>query len=345
MDPMLDALAAGNFDGLARLFQDAGLRADLPGPGMLRVDAGVPGAMRLLISVGVHGNETGPIEMMAQVLASLAQEPAALAVDLLIVVGNPAAIAQARRFIDADLNRLFGRDRGSLGSLGATAEAARADLIMRASTDFLAADPGQGSVTKWHLDLHTAIRPSLYPRFAIIPADASAPAQAALGAWLGSAGIDALVFNGEAAPTYSAFTAHVLGAISSTVELGRIARLGENALAPLAHTQAAVERLLRGQAEPIGADLPPRFRVAQEIIKRSDAFAMTIGPDTHNFTELAPGALIATDGPLRLHVGELPELVIFPNPDVLVGQRAGLMLVRLASDGVEAADHPLRPDL
>ncbi|MBC7414986.1 MAG: succinylglutamate desuccinylase [Herminiimonas sp.] len=340
MDTLLDALAKGDFDGLARCFEVAGLRVSLPGPGMLRIDAGAPASMRLLISVGVHGNETAPIEMMAQVLASLARTPGSLAVDLLIVVGNPVAIAQARRFIDADLNRLFGPERGSLGE---AAEAARADLIMQASTDFFAVAAGQGGVTRWHLDLHTAIRPSHFERFAIIPDAAGDPAQAALGAWLGSAGIDALVFNDEAAPTYSAFTAHVLGAVSSTVELGRVGRLGDNALAPLARTRAAVERLLRGQAEPSGADLPLRFRVAQEIIKRSEAFAMAIGPDTHNFTEFAPGALIATDGPLRLQVGAVPEHVVFPNPDVLVGQRAGLMVVQIKPEVADVTDKPGHP--
>ena len=329
MNGSLQALAAGDFAQLAACLQQAGLRTGLPAPAVLRVDAASPASMRLLISVGVHGNETGPIEMMAQVLESLAKAPQALAVDLLIVVGNPAAIAGARRFIDADLNRLFRRERGSLKD---AAESDRADQIMQASADFFRIDAGQGATARWHLDLHTAIRPSRYPRFAIVPAAAGDPSQLALTAWLGSAGIDAVVFNGELAPTYSAYTRHELGATSCTVELGQVGMLGDNALAPLAQTAAAVARLLRGKAEPAGATRPARFRVAQEIVKRSDAFQMTIGKDTHNFTTLAPGEVIATDGEQTVRVGALAELVVFPNPDVLIGQRAGLMVVRIDSD-------------
>lgn len=332
MSDLLQALAAGDFADLAMRLTQAGLKSSLPAPGMLRVDSPAPSAMRLLLSVGVHGNETGPIDMLAQVLETLALAPHRLAVDVLIVVGNPAAIAAARRFIDADLNRMFGTTRGMLNG---TAEAARADLIMRASADFFTVEAGQGGLPehrrRWHLDLHTAIRPSRYPRFAIVPASPTDAAQEPLVAWLGSAGIDAVVFNAEPAPTYSAHTAHALGAISATIELGQIGTLGANLLAPLARTQAALTRLLCGEAEPYGAERPIRFRVAQEIVKRAEDFRMAVGQDTHNFTALAPGALIATDATQTLRVGALPEHVVFPNPDVLVGQRAGLMVAMIES--------------
>ena len=324
MSALLQALAAGDFAALAARLQRAGLTTYLPAPAMLQLDSPVPTAMRLLISVGVHGNETAPIEMLAQIFASLADAPHSLAVNLLVVVGNPAAIALGRRFIDADLNRLFRHKRSNQA---AAAEANRAELIMRASANFFATGAGQGDHKKWHLDLHTAIRPSRYPRFAIIPASADDPAQNELSAWLGSAGIDAVVFNDEPASTYSAFSAHALGSISTTVELGQVGTLGNNALAPLERTRAALARLLRGQPEPAGGILPVRFRVAQEIVKRAEDFQMTIGKDTHNFTALAPGALIGTDAMQTLRVGARLEYVVFPNPDVLVGQRAGLMVV------------------
>lgn len=335
MGAMLEALVAGDFAELSDRLQSAGLTTSLPAAAMLRIDSPRPASMRLLISAAVHGNETGPIEMMAQLLETLAQEPHSLAVDLLIVLGNPAAVAAARRFIDADLNRMFGPERGSLEH---AAEAARADSIMQVSKDFFTSQAGQGAIRKWHLDLHTAIRPSRYPRFAIIPAAADDSAQDELAAWLGSAGIGAIVFNAETAPTYSAFTTHALGATSATLELGQVAILGKNDLAPLAHTQYAIARLLRAQPEPPetpGAEQPIRFRVAQEIVKRSDDFHMTIDKDTYNFTVLSPGALIATDPTQTVRVGALPEHLVFPNPDVLVGQRAGLMVLQIGSDTAE----------
>ena len=57
---------------------------------------------------------------------------------------------------------------------------------------------------------------------------------------------------------------------------------------------------------------------------------MAFGRDTQNFTALEAGEVIATDGDATWRVGDQPERVVFPNPDVRVGLRAGLMVVRTA---------------
>ena len=328
----LQALAAGDFTELARRLTAGGLQVTLPATGMLQLHAPRPEAMRLLVSVGVHGNETAPIEMLASVLQSLAQAPMTLAVDLLIVVGNTAAIARGARCIDADLNRLFCVERGALA---ASAEAARADAMMIASAVFMAAP----AACKWHLDLHSAIRPSRYARFAVIPADADDPLQEPLAALLGSAAIEAMLFNSQRASTYSAYTARECGVSSCTVELGQVAVLGENAPDQLLATRLALARLLRGATPAAGGPMPICFRVAQEIIRHSDAFSMNLDDGSHNFTAFAPGSIIATDGAQVARAGAATEYVVFPNPHVPVGQRAGLMVVRVdpaASHGEEA---------
>ena len=317
----VEALAAGDFSDLARCFAAAGLRVTVPGIGMLQVHAPRPAAMRLLISVGVHGNETAPIEMLAPVLEELAQAPMALAVDLLLVVGNIAAIARGKRFIDADLNRLFCVERGALA---ASAEASRADAIMAVSAAFL-----NTSAQGWHLDLHSAIRPSRYARFAVIPVPADDLRQEPLAAWLGSAAIEAMMFNSQRASTYSAFTARGFGALSCTVEIGQVGVLGKNPPDRLLATRLALGCLLRGRHPGADGPMPARFRVAQEIIKRSDEFRMNIDDSSHNFAEFAPGSIIATDGERIARAGAATEYVVFPNPRVLVGQRAGLMVVQV----------------
>jgi succinylglutamate desuccinylase len=72
------------------------------------------------------------------------------------------------------------------------------------------------------------------------------------------------------------------------------------------------------------------FRVAQEVIKLSDSFAMGLSKSTPNFAPLKRGDVIATDGDTVYTVFHEEELVVFPNPDVRVGLRAGLMVVRVA---------------
>jgi len=318
-------LAEADFTQLADRFINAGFAVRQPVHGILQLS--LPGSFphrpRLLVSVGVHGDETAPIEMMAHLLDGLANTPSALALDLMVVVGNPAAVAQGKRFLDGDLNRMFTAERGALQS---TAEAKRADAIMQATAEFF----DNQDAGKWHLDLHTAIRPSHYPTFAVVPdIIASARKQVLLG-WLGKAGIGATILNDKLAATFSAYTAATFGAASSTIELGQIGRLGENDLSQLAATRSALDDFIRTGTPSAGGNAPHLFRVTQELVKRSDAFRMSCNEDTWNFTAQEPGTVIAEDGDLVYRVGDEAEYVVFPNPNVRPGLRAGLLVVRIA---------------
>jgi succinylglutamate desuccinylase len=316
------ALAGADVGLFARRFRDAGLTVDVPAEGVLTVK-GAPDAARpaVLLSVGVHGDETGPLEMAAHVLDALSLAPHELGVDLMLCVGNSAAIASGRRFIDADLNRMFRAERGDLAG---AAEATRADVLMAATAAFFdAAGPA-----RWHLDLHTAIRASRYPRFAIVPEPIEPGARARLVAWLGVAGIQAVINNPASAGTYSWWTSERHGAAAATVELGRVGTLGQNDLAQFAAASRALACLLRGRIDTDGPH-PLVFATAQTIVKRSDAFRMLVARDAENFTPLARGAVIATDGDAVFTVQHAEECIVFPNPDVRVGLRAGIMVVRL----------------
>lgn len=318
------ALAEADFTEVADSFSNAGFSVRLPVRGILQMTS--PGQsqkrLSLLISVGIHGDETAPIDMLAVLLAGLAQVPHRLGVDLMVVVGNPDAVAQGRRYLDADLNRLFRADRGDLQS---AAEAERADGIMRATAMFFATSTAK----KWHLDLHTAIRASLYPTFAVVPDAIAAADKNALIAWLGGAGIGAIILNRKPAGTFSAYTAAQFGATSCTAELGQVGTLGQNDLSLFSATQVALDALLRtGHTQPARPNPPDVFTVAQEIIKYSDAFKMGFDGAAKNFTAMAPDDLIAEDGDVVYRVGDVVEYVVFPNPNVRVGQRAGLTVVR-----------------
>ena len=317
------ALATGDFSVLHAACAAVGLQTGTPAAGMISIQVPTPGAPSLLLSVGVHGDETAPIELLAGMLQTLSQQPRQLRVNLLVVVGNLAAIAQAKRFVEADLNRLFRRQQGALAG---TAEAPRANTIMAATSEFFASAQGP----RWHLDLHTAIRPSLYPTFAIIPDAIATDNKRALADLLGQAGIAAVVFNPTSAGTFSAFTAEHKNAISATVELGQVSALGDNDVSAFEATSTALSGLLlNGKLPPAApASMPVKFVVAQEIIKHSAAFLMHFDAATHNFTALARGSVIATDGEIVYRVANAEECVVFPNPDVRAGLRAGLMVVR-----------------
>ncbi len=316
------ALAEADFGAVVQRFSDAGFTVAQPARGIMTIKAGsAPARAAVVVSVGVHGDETGPIEVVAHVLDALSREPSALAVDLMVCVGNIDAIAAGKRFIDADLNRMFRPVRGSLAS---AAEAARADTMIAATAAFF---DGAGP-DRWHLDLHTAIRPSVYPTFAIVPDLIAEEGKCSLIAWLGQAAIGAIIMNPQSAGTYSYYSAEFHGAAASTVELGRVGTLGQNDLSLFADVHEALDDLLRGAA-PAGPKVEPHvFKVAQEIMKLSDGFKMAFDRSTQNFTALQQGEVIATDGDTVYRVQNPEELVVFPNPDVRVGLRAGLMVVR-----------------
>jgi succinylglutamate desuccinylase len=319
---VIRALAEGDFGEVAGRFAAAGFTVGRPAKGVLTVTAAAPSPERpaVLLSVGVHGDETGPIEMVAHAIEALSRAPHELAVDLMLCVGNIDAIAAGKRFIDADLNRMF---RDQRGDLAGTFEAGRADTLIAATAAFF---EGSGP-HRWHLDLHTAIRASRYPRFAIVPELIADAPRRALIAWLGLGGIDAVIMNPASAGTYSYWTAERHGAAGTTVELGRIGTLGQNDLSQFAAMAAALHGLLRGHAQA-GGNPPIVFNTAQSITKLSDAFTMSFGRDTENFTPLKKGEVIARDGNTVYTVQHDEEYVVFPNPDVRVGLRAGIMVVR-----------------
>ncbi|MBA5607128.1 succinylglutamate desuccinylase [Duganella sp. FT3S] len=318
------ALAEADFSAVAGRFTHAGFTVAQPADGILTIKrAGAPDRASVLVSVGVHGDETGPIEVVAHLLEALSHDATKLAVDLMLCVGNIGAIREGKRFIDADLNRMFRAERGTLAG---TAEAARADVMMAATTAFF---DGAGPV-RWHLDLHTAIRPSVYPTFAIVPELIEAGARGKLIDWLGAAGIGAIIMNPQSAGTYSYYASEHHGAAGTTVELGRIGTLGQNDIGQFAEAAQALDALLRGVAPAAAGRAPHIFNTAQQIIKLSDQFKMAFGRDTQNFTALPQGAEIARDGDTVYTVRHAQEYVVFPNPDVRVGLRAGLMVVRAA---------------
>ena len=291
------------------------------GHGMLALAPDRPGpeARACVLSVGIHGNETAPMELLEGLLARLAGGELRLGAPTLLLLGNPEATRQGVRYVGTNLNRLFRRELDETGM-----EPDRARALMAAVDAFFAR---HGALPRLHYDLHTAIRDSRYPRFVVSPFTERMPVEAAQWRWLAAADIQAVLHQHRHSWTFSHYSKHYHGAQAFTLELGRALPFGHNDLAPLAPMGALLAALLEGR-EPAAA--PPErmafFRVAHELMRESKAFRLAFPDDTPNFTAFPPGTLLAEDGLAgETRVGETPLAVVFPNAGVEIGARAALL--------------------
>ena len=85
----------------------AGTEVTFLDTGIIKFEPNTAATQSLVISCGIHGNETAPIEIVNQIINDLLAEEQKCGQRVLFIFGNPWAMNAAERFVDINMNRLF----------------------------------------------------------------------------------------------------------------------------------------------------------------------------------------------------------------------------------------------
>ncbi len=277
----------------------------------------------IVLSSGVHGNETAAIEVVDEIARQILLGHWQPKHRLLLIIAHPKAIEANTREVEENLNRLFGEEQDET-----TLEQELANRLQWAVRYFFF-QSDVSPLLQWHLDLHCSIRKATKPFFALSPWSETGSRGKTLFAFFQQAEFDAVLLSHQKSTSFVSFSANEFGAQSATLELGAVAPFGENDWEKLTPVFNAIKTLV--------CTVTPKwqwqenshlttYRVSRTIQKSSDDFALHFPDDVPNFTPFGKADLIATDGSFEYRAEVDGEAVLFPNPQVKVGQRACLLI-------------------
>lgn len=312
---------------------EGGATVTLLAEGILRIEPVGSPTLQLILSAGIHGDETAPIELCDEMITRLLNGEFTARSRALVIFGNPAAMRQKTRYVDQNLNRLFGRAH-SLKADEKCLETRRAAELQKQVRLFVLEN-----LPLFHYDLHTALRDSQREKFALYPyvpvpqqnghTQAKELSSAQAGILLAS-DVTTVLHHHKPQNTFSSWTANAFVAESFTLELGKVHPFGQNDLSRISHLGHTLTELLQGklpcEAEPGQLE---RFRVVHEVIKTTKDFVLNIEDNVANFTAYPEGTQIWRDAETEYRVKHSAEFIVFPNRHVPVGERVGLLLANL----------------
>lgn len=282
----------------------------------------------IIISSGIHGNETAPIEIVQQLVSDIIKGKTQVKHRTLLVIGNPVSMNIEKRFQNENLNRLF---CGKYKTISACYEKSRAEKLEQYVTGFFTAKQNtvDKSTTNYHYDLHTAIRSSKYEKFAIYPYQGDKPWDKEQLTFMAACGVSTILFGHAPSGTFSYFSSANFSAHAFTVELGKVKAFGKNDMQSFNAMYNNLTLLISDQPivlAPFDNDDFTLFNVLNDITKQSNNFKLLIDDDVKNFTHYPVGTQLSSDNGNDYITHVEGESIVFPNANVGIGQRAALMV-------------------
>ncbi|AQM19414.1 MULTISPECIES: succinylglutamate desuccinylase [Vibrio] len=277
----------------------------------------------IIISCGIHGDETAPMELVNKLVDDIQSGFQAVQHRCLFIVAHPQATNQHTRFVQENLNRLFDDKKGNT-----SLEREIAQHLKQTVKDFFEHTAEQN---RWHLDLHCAIRHSKHYSFAVSPKSRHPVRSRALMALIESAHIEAVLLSNSPSSTFSWYSAENFAAQALTLELGQVAPLGQNNLERLVAFDLAMRDLVANATPEHLPRKPTIYRVSRTIVRLHDDFDFMFDDNVENFTAFKHGEVFGHDGEKPLMAKNEDEAIVFPNRKVALGQRAALMVCKVAT--------------
>ncbi|TWX54596.1 succinylglutamate desuccinylase [Colwellia hornerae] len=290
----------------------------------------------IVLSSAVHGNETAPIEICAELIKKLILGELACTERVLFIIGNPASINISERFIEENMNRLFSGGHSADQGQGAgliNKERHRALLLENTVRDFF--EQGQSLLSgtereRCHYDLHTAIRASKNDKFAVYPFRHGKAWKKSQLQFMYACGVSTILLSHSPTTTFSYFSSNEFNADAFTVELGKVMPFGENDMTKFEQVKETLTRLISGQ-DLLLKDYDENdfsiYEIYQTINRQGENFALNFSDNVENFTDFPKGTVLAVDDGNEIKTDKDGEAIIFPNANVAIGQRALLTVI------------------
>ncbi len=304
-----------------------GTQVEILAEGIISFHPKHAGNKDIVLSCGIHGNETAPIEICDELVRNILTEKIELAHRVLFIFGNLPSMDIEQRFVEENLNRLF-NGAHSDGKGLVNAERKRAKLLEQAVANFY--NFRQTGSIRFHYDLHTAIRASKNDKFAVYPYLHGHAHNTEQLAFLLECGVNTILLSESPTTTFSYFSSFQFGAHAFTVELGKVKPFGQNDMTQFSQVKLCLRELvtqMHRQIPPYDANKMLIYRVNQVINKSQADFTLTFDDKTPNFTDFKQGELLAYESGKSFYCQQDGEAIVFPNANVAIGQRALLTVI------------------
>jgi succinylglutamate desuccinylase len=332
----------GNFLSLSRtqpalfstsfqFFIDAHTQVNVLAEGIISFETIANSDKDIVLSCGVHGNETAPIEICDDLVKSILMGKILVKQRVLFLFGNLPAMDIAQRFVEENMNRLFSGEHQNLAAgQQMNAERHRAKQLEDVVKNFYLGIDANQSRSRFHYDLHTAIRASKNDKFAVYPFQNGKPWDKYQLQILLACGVNTILLSGSPTTTFSYYSVNELNANAFTVELGKVMPFGQNNMDHFNDVVTTLTNLICGNDLSLKNYNEADFliyEVNQVVNKQQADFSLDFAPDAPNFSDFPKGHVLAHETGCEYRAQFEGEAIVFPNADVEIGQRALLTVI------------------